>query len=273
MLSKERLIEVYRDWPDEKLKKEFSQAEDYEEIAIEAMTTVMLERGFSIEQEESETLEAFPQSTMEETLERSKIEEFSQPIENQKNADGIYFQKQMLIGSKSNLFGFAGAMAIAGLVCLVVFAATDAVEGWVNLIVFLASIGFAFWAFRILKENKSAFRLFEEGNKLKIRFSLSKEEIEISAPFQYRCYARLEEIHYKTTRIKRPNLYILFDTPDGRVIMLHEDQPATESMPMDWEDIGNNLALLQCDERLTQHGMKKVELRRLKVLLDQLNKK
>jgi hypothetical protein len=273
MLSEEKLIAIYRDWPDSKLKAEFLNYEDYEPAAQKALEHVMLERGFSIERKKAEAFQDTTWSSPEETMQRNALDQsdvYQKSLKSLKSPEGVYFHKEMMIGSRSNLFGLAGALSIAGVVCVVVFAATEAVEVWINVLVILLSVLCAFWAYKLLVNNKSEFKLYERKGKLHITITVNDEEIELTEPFNYRCYARLEELHYKSTHVKRPNLYMLFEIPDGRTIMLNEDKPPTESMPHNWEEIGYKNNLLDNDLRLTQHGMKKLELDKLKVLLERL---
>lgn len=273
MLSKERLIAIYEEWPDEKLKAEYANEEDYEPVAIEAMKTVMLARGLSVEKKEIPIAYQdmmLPKGELD-SEERHYTQDSNQKFAtSQKDKSGTYFQKTMMLGSKSNLLGCTIAMAIIGVVFVVIFLISEMVEPWVNGLIVVGIIGFVAWSVIVLKNNKTEFRLFEQGGKPKIEISLKNELIQIAPPFNYSCYAQLVEHYYKGVRIKRPNLYLLIELPDERVLMLHEDQSALKTMPYDWHDIGQDLSIIRSDLRLTQHGTTPIELKKLRRILDGL---
>ena len=267
MLSKERLIAIYQEWPDEKLQTEYARSDEYEDMAIEAMKTVMISRGLSVERNE----ELLQYSVAVEDLPHYHEETDEEFAEQQKRADGVYYENIMLSGGKSELFGCTLALAIIGAVTMGVFIFAEAVDPWINWLIFGSIILFLILSRNILKNNKVPVKLYQSGRSLKLEIQSKKETFELTGPFSYECYGEIVETNYKGIRTRRPNLYIRFEHPDGRVILFHEDKSALNTMPPGWPDIRTNPDFHKWDKRFTQHGTNAMELEKLRRILDGLS--
>lgn len=270
-------IDLYREWTDEKLLTEYGKADDYQGSAVDAMETLLKERGLWAKVEEAEKMkQELAKATIIDTQTEYEKEKWGELTSDQKFAEhhkskeGVYFDKVMMTGGKQNLVGFTGAMAITAVVFGVVFAATEFQGPGVILMCFVIAALFVWWTVQVLRNNKVQFVLREEAGKPKASISWGANQMTISSFEEYSCHSEWVEHYAKGVRIRRPNLYIILRSDDGKKVMLHEDKSALTSMPPGWPDVENDYDRIRSDIRFAQHGTTRIELEKLKKILDGL---
>ncbi|GEM_PF-6865832 len=270
---------IYEKWSDSRLIDEYV-ADGYTADARKAMAGVLAKRGLLEEAEEKAGRNK--QKEEDRASEHSGL--FSQPIQADLNdnlsdseyaeqsiSGDVYFEKIMMTGASSNLFGFTVAMAITAVVFLAVMGYAEFLDSTWMTILIGSLVGFSLWSAHIWSTTKSTFKLYKMGGKLRIEAKTAKGDWEFTEPFKYRCYGEMVEVPARYVRIKRPNLYIVLEHSDGKKLLLQEDKSALKSMPPGWEQVEGRYELLECDLRLTQHGTTAIELEKLRRILDGLS--
>lgn len=275
------LIEVYKNWDDEKLLSEYAKKADYEPHAISEMEEVLsarnlLEKATADEQLRSDLKEEYQTAII--PKHQSRLNETHYSIKSnidfahsKKSSDGVFFEKKVMNGGQGAILGCVASLPMIALVFLVVFAIADFVDSWVYAMLSIFIIGTSYWVYYLLKKNKAFVRLKEVGNSFALIFSLGKELIEIPAPVEVSYYTQLVVTYVKGMKVSKPHLYMRFELPDGRILVLEEMKGALASMPADWELVNDRFELLQCDILLNQHGFSLLHLVDLKRMLDGLN--
>ena len=283
-MTKEDLQDLYREWSDEKLLAAFNKKQDYTELAISAMITILDERkiggGSQTLLEEAQKQEHENEIQTKYTLEQKQrmyeydvlgeIISASDFAKKNRNERGEYYTRELVSNNYKVLRTVLIGLSVAGFLIAIMAVVTEAPLDYAYLYFGIPALIFLLIGIRLFKNSKAYFKLSQQGRKDIFYLLHDKYVFQATVPFKYFAFWTKITDDHGAIKISHPLLSVVITNKINESILIQGHLTPLQDAPPEWPE-NDNSCTPKGTQFFSQQGFKHIDLLRLKKILDGLH--
>ena len=287
-MTKEELVDVYREWEDDKLVAAFYKKEDYTAIALDAMLAVIEERKLGggaakmLEKDRERQIElaVIEQVGILELQQKYEAQEIGEDLParelalKSKNSSGVYFNCELWSHQRAHGTAFLLAFSLAGLVITILFICIDVPLDFAAWYSAIPTIILLALLVKLMKRKPVSCVLKAEGRKTKLIIQHEGNVFCATVPFTYHHYWTTVEIRGKSGSVTHPKLSLAITGDSKETIVIESNLGSLKNGPPAWKEYGQSdlpAFVPQGSKIYIEKMFRPVNLVKLKKILDGLH--